>query len=160
MRRIIAASSDIFLLWPTFCHIINLIRVINTRLIRMLEFYSHRVQIFRGRDRTTAATGTGTATTATGPGTATTCNTSKYLTHSLNLKTKITGDPLFFLRRPLIFFSVDPLFKSLSNKIPQNTLKYLKIPNSLWKQKSPATPYFFLRRPLIFFSCFQIERVS
>ena len=54
----------------------------------MLEFYSHRVQIFRGRDRTTAATGTGTATTATGPGTATTCNTSKYLTHSLNLKTR------------------------------------------------------------------------
>jgi len=46
MRRIIAASSDIFLLWPTFSHIINLIHVINTRLIRILEFYSHRVQIF------------------------------------------------------------------------------------------------------------------
>ena len=46
ITRIIAASSDIILLRPTFSHIINLIRVINTRSIRMLEFYSHRVQIF------------------------------------------------------------------------------------------------------------------
>ena len=43
ITRIIAASSDIILLRP-FSHIINLIHVINTRSIRMLEFYSHKGQ--------------------------------------------------------------------------------------------------------------------
>jgi hypothetical protein len=43
ITRIIAASSDIILLRP-FNHIINLIYVINTRSIRMLEFYSHKGQ--------------------------------------------------------------------------------------------------------------------
>ena len=43
ITRIIAASSDIILLRP-LNHIINLIYVINTRSIRMLEFYSHKGQ--------------------------------------------------------------------------------------------------------------------
>ena len=43
ITRIIAASSDIILLRP-FSHIINLIHVINTRSIRMLEFYTHKGQ--------------------------------------------------------------------------------------------------------------------